>query len=61
MRVIVPGSEESRDKIILATNSQTNIPKSSLRATDAIHRQIELYLKQRNIFYDRRKNYYKSR
>ncbi len=60
MRVIVPGSEESRDKIILATNSQTNIPKSSLRATDAIHRQIELYLKQRNIFYDRRKNYYKN-
>lgn len=60
IRVIVPDSEESRDKIILSTNSQTNIPKSSLRATDPIHRQIELYLKARNFYYDRRKNYYKN-
>jgi len=41
IRVIVPESEETRDKIIRATNSQTPIPKASLRATDLIHRQIE--------------------
>lgn len=60
IRVIVPESEESRDKIILATNSQTSIPKSSLRATDAIHRQIEMFFKTRGLYYDRRKNYYKN-
>lgn len=60
VRVIVPESEDSRDRIILATNNQTNIPKSSLRANDPIHWQIELYLKGRGLFYDRRKNYYKN-
>jgi hypothetical protein len=60
VRVIVPQSEDSRDKIIFATNSQTSIPKASLRATDSIHRQIELYFKPRDLYYDRRKNYYKN-
>lgn len=61
VRIIVPDSEESRDNIIFATNNQTNIPKASLRVTDPIHLQIELYLKGRGLFYDRRKNYYKNR
>lgn len=60
IRVIVPESEETRDKIIRATNSQTPIPKASLRATDLIHRQIEDYMKPRRLYYDRRKNYYKN-
>lgn len=60
VRIIVPQSEDSRDKIIFATNSQTSIPKASLRATDSIHRQIELYFKSRDLYYDRRKNYYKN-
>lgn len=60
VRVIVPETEESRDKIIRATNSQTPIPKASLRATDSIHRQIEDYLKPRGLYYDRRKNFYKN-
>lgn len=60
IRVIIPESEEVRDKIIFATNNQTNIPKSSLRVTDAIHLQIEMYFKSRGLFYDRRKNYYKN-
>lgn len=60
VRVIVPENEETRDKIIRATNSQTPIPKASLRATDQVHRQIEEYLKPRGLFYDRRKNYYKN-
>lgn len=60
VRVIVPSSDEVRDKIIKATNSQTQIPKSSLRATDPIHRQIETFLKTKNFFYDRRKNFYKN-
>jgi AIPR protein len=60
IRVIVPENEETRDKIIRATNSQTPIPKASLRATDAIHRQIEDYFKPRGLYYDRRKNFYKN-
>lgn len=58
--MIVPASEESRDNIIFATNNQTNIPKSSLRVTDTIHLQIEMYFKSRGLYYDRRKNYYKN-
>ena len=60
VRIIVPKSEETRDRIIRATNSQTPIPKSSLRATDQVHRQIEDFLKPRGLFYDRRKNFYKN-
>lgn len=60
VRIIVPKTEESRDHIILATNSQTSIPKSSLRATDIIHRNIEQYFKSKGLYYDRRKNYYKN-
>ena len=60
LRVIVPQTEESRDHVILATNSQTAIPKSSLRASDVIHRQIEIFFKGKGLFYDRRKNYYKN-
>ncbi|WP_339683186.1 AIPR family protein [uncultured Pseudoalteromonas sp.] len=60
VRIIVAESEETRDRIIRATNSQTPIPKSSLRATDQVHRQIEDFLKPRGLYYDRRKNFYKN-
>jgi hypothetical protein len=60
IRVIVPEDEKTRDHIIRATNSQTPIPKASLRTTDPIHRQIEDYFKPRGLYYDRRKNFYKN-
>jgi hypothetical protein len=60
VRIIVPKNDDSRDKIIFSTNNQTQIQKSSLRATDTIHRQIEMFFKTRDLFYDRRKNYYKN-
>lgn len=60
IRIIVPKNESSRDRIILATNSQTAIPKAVLRGTDSIHRQIENYLKTKDLYYDRRKNFYKN-
>lgn len=60
LRIIVPDNEESRDQIIFATNNRTNIPKATLRVTDPIHLQIEMYFKSRGLFYDRRKNYYKN-
>ena len=52
VRVIRPESEESRDNIIFSTNNQTSIPKSSLRVTDTIHLQIEMYFKNRGLYYD---------
>lgn len=55
LRIIVPDNEESRDQIIFATKNQTNIPKATLRVTDPIHLQIEMYFKSRGLFYDRRK------
>lgn len=60
IRLIVPDNDASRDNIILATNSQTAIPKAILRGTDSIHREIETYMKTKNLYYDRRKNFYKN-
>lgn len=60
VRIIVPSTETVRDDIILATNNQTSIPKSSLRVSDSIHWQIEMFFRQRGLFYDRRKNHYKN-
>ncbi len=60
VRIIRPENEASRDSIIFATNNQTSIPKYSLRVTDPIHLQIEMYFKSRGLYYDRRKNYYKN-
>lgn len=60
VRIVRPVDEDSRDKIIFATNNQTNIPQYSLRVTDSIHVQIELYFKSKGLYYDRRKNYYKN-
>lgn len=60
VRIIVPTEEESRDRIIKATNSQTAVQPASLRATDKIHRDIEEYFRPKGLFYDRRKNFYKN-
>lgn len=60
VRIVVPTAEESRDRIIRSTNSQTAIPQTSLRATDSIHRDIEDFLRSKGTYYDRRKNFYKN-
>jgi len=60
VRVVVPQKSESNDKIIKATNSQTNIPPASLRATDKVHRDIEEFLQPFGLYYDRRKNRHKN-
>lgn len=60
IRVVKTNDEKNRLNVIKSTNSQTNIPPSSLRATDPIHRDIEDYLLAKMYYYDRRKNYYKN-
>lgn len=60
VRVIVPKSDGSYQRIVRATNSQTTVPPASLRATDSIHRNIEDYLRSQRLYYERRKNFYKN-
>ena len=60
VRVIVEEDAIARDNIVRATNSQTAIPKTSLRAADKIQRDIEDYFLQHDLYYERRKNYYKN-
>lgn len=60
VRVITSSDDESRNRIIKATNSQTDMPYASLRATDKIHMDIEDYFFSNGFYYDRRKNFYKN-
>lgn len=60
IKVISSEDDAIRDKIIKATNSQNGVQPGSLRATDEIQRDIETRLNRNEIFYDRRKNFYKN-
>ncbi|MBK8024920.1 MAG: AIPR family protein [Chloroflexi bacterium] len=58
VRVIAPRDDSSHEKIIRATNNQTPIPPDAFRALDPIQRDIELYLLDYGVYYDRRDQYY---
>lgn len=60
VRILETSDETTRDRVIRATNKQTNIPVASLRATDEIQRKVEAYFEGHGWFYDRRKNYYRN-
>lgn len=60
VKVIVSEESVIRDKIIRATNNQSSVELASLTATDKIQRDIEAILEHENLFYERRKNYYKN-
>jgi len=60
VRIIVPEQPDTRDHIIRATNSQTPVPAFHLHMTENIHRDIEALLLSHDLFYDRRRNYYKN-
>lgn len=61
VKVIRSEDDETRDRIIRATNSQNSVSVSMLRATDPFQRQLEEYFAPRDLFYERRKNYYANR
>jgi hypothetical protein len=61
VRVIVNTVPETSDHIINATNSQTKIEPINLHATEQIHRNIETTLKMADLYYDRRKNFYRNK
>ncbi len=60
VRIIKSTDEAVRDRIIRATNRQTPIGPSQLRATERVHRDIEAFFKTRGKYYERRKNQYKN-
>lgn len=60
VKIVSSDNEETRDKIIKATNSQNAVQPATLRATDKIQRDIEETLKSVGLYYDRRKNFYKN-
>ncbi|MFI0608772.1 MAG: AIPR family protein [Anaerolineae bacterium] len=59
-KIIIKDDAAVIDKVIKASNFQTPIPVSSLKATDEFQRKIEEYFKRHDVFYDRRKGYYKN-
>ena len=61
IKIVSSDDEETRDKIIKATNSQNRVAPATLRATDKIQRDIEDALKSEGLFYDRRKNFYRNK
>jgi hypothetical protein len=60
VKIVSSEVEETRDKIIKATNSQNAVQPATLRATDKVQRDIEETLKSSGLYYDRRKNFYKN-
>lgn len=60
VKIIINSDKEITDNIIAATNSQNPVSPTLLRATEPIHRNIELYFSNKGYYYDRRKNYYKN-
>ena len=60
VRIVETTDEDVINKIIKATNYQTKVRQYSLRATEEVQRRIELFLFGLDIYYDRRRNYYKN-
>ncbi len=60
VRIIKSGDKPTRDAVIRCTNSQNQMPEETLRATDPIHRQLEQAFHSHNLYYDRRKGYYRD-
>lgn len=60
VRVIQISDQETQDRIIRATNSQNKMLPASLRMTDQVHRDIEELFKKFDLFYDRRKGFWRD-
>ncbi|WP_030714467.1 AIPR family protein [Streptomyces griseus] len=59
--VVAPESGTARDRIIRATNSQTQLPAGALRATESIQKDIEESLTHGGgYYYERRASYYRN-
>lgn len=61
VKVIETPDAAVQDAVVRATNSQNPLPKASLRAHEPIHLKIEDLFRQYDLFYDRRKGFYKDK
>ena len=60
IRVIQNDVEDVRDKIIRATNNQNPMPAEALFTTFRIHKQIEAVFLKHDLYYERRKGFYRD-
>lgn len=60
IKVLITQDANTSNAIIYATNNQTNVNVTALRATDKLQRDIEDALKTHEFYYNRRPNYYKN-
>jgi len=58
IKIIISVDEDTRARIIKATNYQNAVELAALRSLDQIQRNIEQYLLDNGWYYERRKNYY---
>lgn len=61
VRVIENSDEKTREAIIKATNNQNPMPAEALYTTSRIHRQIETYFESKDLFYERRKGFWRDK
>jgi hypothetical protein len=61
IRVIETDDSDLQDAIIRATNRQNSLPKASLRGTDEIQQKIDITLHAADLFYDRKKGFYRDK
>lgn len=61
VKIIETENDDLIYKITEATNSQTAITIFNLKANEQIHKNIEAYLKEHNIYYERRINFYRNK
>ena len=60
VKIIITNNVDTCKSIIYATNNQTNVNVTALRATDEIQCDIEDILRANGIYYERRTNYYQN-
>ncbi len=60
LKVILAADDDTRARIIKATNYQNTVDLASLRGLDKIQHDIEEFLADHGWFYDRKKNFYKN-
>ncbi len=61
VKLIETTDNEVQQDIITATNSQNTVQTDSLKANESIQKNIEKFLLKKEIYYERRRNYYKRK
>jgi len=60
IKILISNDPTTCNTIIYATNNQTNVNVTALRATDKVQHDIEAILKSNRLYYERRTNHYQN-